>query len=649
MLSFFRRIINSRAGVVVTFVVLAVIAIAFAASDITGLSSGTTSIGGGSVARVDGDKIGPAELRQAAEGEVEALRREQPGLDMAGFVAAGGLDNALERMLTGLALDRFGASQGMVVSKRSVDGEIASIPGLQGPTGRFDQALYERLVAERRLTDAQVRRDIAREIMARWLTAPQVGASQVPAQLALPYASLLLEKRSGSVALIPAATMPAGAPPTVAEIATFYSRNRARYTVPERRVVRYAAVSPAQVAAQATPSAEDVARAFAADRARYAPSERRTIAQVIVADRAGADALAAKVRGGQSVADAARAAGLEASTQREVDRAAYTASAGKAAADAAFGGAKGAVVGPVRGTLGFVVARIEAVEQVPGRTLDQVRPEIVAALTKQKTAEALDRLRSGVEEALADDATFDEVVADRKLAATTTKPLLASGVDPDAPTARPDPTLLPMLQAAFGSEEGDRPQVVPLGTDGGFAVVALGRVVPAAPRPIDQIRAQLVRDLVGERQRAAARKVADQVAAKAGRGGPGLAAALSAAGVRGPAPRPVSFARAQLVANPRAVPPALVMMALMTPGTAKVVEAPDRSGWTVVRLDRIDAGDARRNAGVVEATRADMGRVVGREFVEQLARAARKAVNARIDADAVAAVRRQLTQGGGNN
>ncbi len=39
MLSFFRRIINSKAGVVVTFIVLGVIALAFAAGDITGLAA----------------------------------------------------------------------------------------------------------------------------------------------------------------------------------------------------------------------------------------------------------------------------------------------------------------------------------------------------------------------------------------------------------------------------------------------------------------------------------------------------------------------------------------------------------------------------------------------------------------------------------
>ena len=37
----------------------------------------------------------------------------------------------------------------------------------------------------------------------------------------------------------------------------------------------------------------------------------------------------------------------------------------------------------------------------------------------------------------------------------------------------------PLVAAAFQAADGDGPQLVQLGTDGGFAVVALGRVLPA--------------------------------------------------------------------------------------------------------------------------------------------------------------------------
>jgi len=647
MLSIFRRFTNSRVGVVVTFLVLALIALAFVMGDVSGLTGGGAGGGQGDAAvTADGGRVTAAELRDQVNNEIQSLRQGQPGLDPAQYAAAGGLDFAVERMATGLALDLFGTEQGLVVSQRSVGGQIAGLPVFRGPTGQFDQNLYEQRLAALRLTDAEVRSTIRRGLIADWMTGPQQRVSFVPAQVALPYASLLLEKRSGSYVAVPFDAVPAGPAPTDAEVQAFYTKNIARYSVPERRVVRYAALTPADVAARAVPTEAEIARAYQAARAQYAATERRTVAQVIVADQAGANALAAAVRGGRSVADAARAAGLEASTQSGADKAAYAASSGQAAADAAFAAPRGGVIGPVRGPLGWLVGRVEKVEQVAGRTLEQVRPELVAAAAKQKTADLLVKARDAADDALSNRATFDEVVQERGLKAATTRPLLANGTDPDNPVASADPAVLPAVQAAFAMEEGDQPQVVTIGADGGFAVAALGSVVPAAPRPLAQVRARVAADLAADRARDAARRVADGIAARA-RGPASLASAVKTAGVALPAPRPVSVPRSQLASAPREAQPALALLFAMAPGTAKVLPSPDGRGWTVVKLEGVQRASAAGDANLVRATRADLGRAVGREYAEQFARAARAAVNARVNAAAVAAVRRDLTGGGG--
>lgn len=648
MLSFFRRFTNSRVGVFVTFGVLGLIALAFALGDVTGLRpDGGGSLSAGNVAQAGSARVTRNDLRQAAQNEIEAFRQRQPSFDAAQYVEAGGLEATLDRLVTTTALEQFGRDQGLVVSKRSVDGQIASFPIFRGPTGQFDQNAYELVLSQRRLTDAQVRNDIARGIAVDRLVGPYQGVVPVPAQLALPYASLLLERRSGQVAMVPASAVPAGPAPTDQEVQAFYGKNLARYTVPQRRTVRYALVAPGSIPA-AAPTDAEVQRAYQANRAKYAPSQTRTVAQVIVASQSDAQALATRVRGGQSIADAARAAGLEASTQSRVQKDVYAALAGRAVADAAFGAADKGVFGPVRGPLGFVVGRVEGIDTVAGRTLDQVRPEIVAELTKQKAADALTRSRDAVDDLLSDNATFDEVVAERKLTPVTTRPLLPTGADPDRPDATPDPALAPVIQTAFTMEEGDGPQAVPIGTDGGFAVVALGAITPAAPRPLAQIRDQVARDFAADRARTAARRVALGIVSRAAKAP--LPGAVSGAGVSLPAPRRLSMARSQIAANPRGVDPAVALLFSMAPGTAKLLEAPDRSGWMVVKLDEIQRGDARGNPQLVNATRADLGRVMGGEYADQFARAARNMVGTRIDPAAVAQVRRDLTgQGAGDN
>ncbi|RZL98268.1 MAG: peptidylprolyl isomerase, partial [Sphingomonas sp.] len=222
MLAFFRRLTHSKGGVIITFLVLGVIAIAFAAGDVTGIGSMGGSIAANDVATVGKAEVTENEVKSRVQTELEGYRQQQPTLDMATYVGQGGFEGTMERIVSSLALEQFARGQGMVVSKRAVDGQIASIPALQGPTGKFDDNLYRRVLAERKLTDAQIRGDIVRDTLAQQLILPTSGATQMPAQLALPYASLLLEKRAGTIGFIPTAAVPAGAAPSDADLATFY-------------------------------------------------------------------------------------------------------------------------------------------------------------------------------------------------------------------------------------------------------------------------------------------------------------------------------------------------------------------------------------------------------------------------------------------
>ncbi|MEG8017571.1 hypothetical protein [Sphingomonas sp. LR55] len=250
---------------------------------------------------------------------------------------------------------------------------------------------------------------------------------------------------------------------------------------------------------------------------------------------------------------------------------------------------------------------------------------------------------------LSKNATFDEVIADQKLAAVTTPALIASGVNPDDAASKPDPAIAPLVAAAFQAAEGDGPQLVQLGTDGGFAVVALGRVVPATPRPLAQVRAAVLQDMTADRSRQAARKVAADVLARINKGMP-IQQSLSQTGLKLPAARPLTASRAQIAADPRGAPPALALMFSMAPNTAKTLAAPDDSGWFVIKLDSIASGNAAGNDAAIKAARANIGRSVGREYVEQFAKAVRADVGVKTNAASLARVRADLLgQGGTGN
>lgn len=642
MLGSFRRFTNSKLGAVVAFIVLGVIALAFAAGDITGLGGGVGGLRQSEVAEVGNQKITETELIAQAKNALRGIQQEQPTADMAGFLAANGVERVLEQLIDRRSAAMFAHDQGMIVSDRAVEGVIASIPAFRGPDGKFSQAAYEQALSQQRITDRDVREDIARERLIQFLTAPANGGAKVGRDFALPYASLLLERRKGSIATIPAAALPAGPAPTDAELNAFYKANIRRYTVPERRVVRYAIVTPESVKAASAPTEADLQAAYKADPARFAASEKRNVQVVVVLDQASATNLANQAKGGAALDAAARALGLEARTLAAVDKTAVAAQTAPAVADAIFGAAQGAVVGPVRGGGGFTVAKVIDIQKVAATPFEQARTALLPEVLKSNQAARLARLNEALDTAAAEGATFDELVRDQKLTAAKTAPLMQNGMDPLNLKAAPDPQLAAAIQAGFASEQGDAPQIVPVGTDGGFALVALDSIQPAAPRALAEVKADVARALQLQRAQAQARKIAADVVAKADRGTP-LGAALSATGLKLPALRAVELPRAALAASPQGAEPPLALMFAMAAKRAKMLEMPNGAGWQVVWLDEIIPGDAAKDPRMLSAAQADLNRVAGRELVQQFGRALRDAAGVKRNPQAIAAAKAQLS------
>lgn len=643
MLSFFRRLINSRVGVVVTLMAIALTVVLFALGDINGLTSGFGGGGndGGAIARVGNVTISAAELKQRVRGDVENFSAQQPGLTIKQYIDGGGFEGTVSRLIDGQVIEQFAARHGMKVSKETIDGQLAAIPSLQGIDGKFDQKTYEQLLAQRRLTDADVRRDIARSTLIEQLTIPTSGASQVPQQLALPYAALLLEKRQGQVAFIPTRAVGAGTQPTAAELKAFYDRNRARYTIPERRVVRYALVTPDTVKAAATPTEAEIAAAYRDQAAKFAATEKRTISQVVLGDKAAADALAAKVKGGTSIDAAAKAVGLSAAKLQGVERKAYADAAGPDLAGQVFAAARGDTVGPVKAPLGWTVAHVDSIEKVAAKTLDQARAELSASLLAAKTNQVLSDMAAKIDDAIGKKTDFADLVAANKLQAVVTPPLLADGRDPTNEKSTPDATLAPILKAAFAVDPEDDPQIVATGAGGAFAIVALDRVVPAAAPPLAELAPTIARDFTIDRARKAARVIAADVVRKVNGGTP-LAEALRATKLTLPPIEPAKASRAQLQAAQQGAPPPLTLMFNMAPRTAKLLEAPNSAGWLIVYLDSIERTDPSGRPQVVQAQQADLGRVIGAEYIRQFIEAMRREIGVKRHEDAIAKARQEL-------
>lgn len=645
MLSAFRRMSKSKGGVVIAILFLLMILASFALADISNLRQGG-SLSQGSLASVGKEQVTEAELSAALQRQLAELRQQKPDATYADLAPQ--FEQILNGLIQAKTLKAYAAEHGLLPAKRLVDAEIVKIPATRGLDGRFSEAAYQQFLQQNRLTDAQLRDEITVLLLQRMLLAPVAANARVPVGVARPYASVLLEEREGEVALVPAAAFRTGPPPTDAQLQQFYAQNRARYMVPEQRVLRIARISP-ELVANVSPTEQEIAAYYNQNRATYAGGETRVLSRASVADQAQAAQIAQRARAGGSFAAAAQPAGFSAAdvSLGPQSREQLANLAGAQVAAQVFAAPSGAVIGPVRSTTGFDVIKVERINRTPGRTLAQARSEIIAKLSADKRKNALTDLVTKVEDEIADGRTFDEVAQANRLTVTQTPPILANGQSLRQPGFQLPPEYRErLLKDAFAMQSGEDPVVETLPNDAGYAVLAVGDIIAATPAPLAEIKERVAADFIAKRAADAARAAATQIEAKVARG-MSLAQAMREQNVTGaPAPAPLKVRRLQLAQLQGRVPPPLQILFSLAQGRSRVVAAPEGQGFFIVKLNKINAGDALSQPTLVAQTQADLARQVSEEYAVQFLGAAQKELGVRRNESAIAAARQRMLAGG---
>jgi len=641
MSSFVRRISKSKVGTVIMASVLLAILVGFALADLKNFGTGSLGFGldSSTLAKIGNQKITDRDMREAMQRRLQQVREQRPDADYPSL--AGDFDPLLAQMIDQRAIINFANKYGFPISKRLVDAEISELPGVRGLNGQPSVPGYQSFLAQNRLTDREVRDLLSAEIVARYLMLPLSAESRVPVGVATPYASMLLETREGEAAVVPFTAFTAGLKPSDADLKAYYAANRARYTVPEQRVVRFARIGPDQVPG-ATATDQEIEAYYKSQQATYGSKETRTLSQAVVPDQKTAGEIAAQVRGGAAIAAAAAPAGAKAAVTSLAGqtRDSYAAIAGNQAAAAAFSGPAGTVIGPVKSDFGWVVAKVDSVKTEGSKSLAAARAEIAAKLTADKRKQAIEDLVDKVQDELDGGSNFVEAAAKAKLPVTATPLVVANGASRAQPDYRLPTELVPALKVGFDAAPNDQPEIAALADKSGYVMVAPAQVVAAAPAPLASIRDRVANDWVAGQAIVRARAAATALAAKASRG-MSLADAIKQGGVALPV-RPLVARRMQIgQANPEAVP-ALRALFTLAAGKSRMVPDSQNRGFFVVKTSKITPGNALFAPGIIGQMRNELQQATGDDYARQFVAAVRKDIKVRRNEDAIKTLKQQI-------
>lgn len=645
MLTSFRRISKSLVGRLIAALFLIAILASFAISDISNFGSGTLGFGLGdsTLAQVGSYRVTDREMQEIMQRRLSKVREQNPNATMADIM--GEFDVLLDELIDQKTLFAFADKYGFRLSKRLIDADIATLPGVTSYNGKVTEQSYAQFLANQRLTDQQVRTVLSTGLLQRLLLEPAAANARVPGGIANPYAAMLLERREGEAAVIPYTLFTEGLKPTEAQLQAFYRANQRRYMIPAQRVIRFARIGPEQVAG-ITATDKEVTDYYNAHPVAYRAREIRTISQAVTANRQLADGIAQRARGGATIAAAAKPGGSNvAVTTSAPERGAYASSSGEKAAAAVFAAKAGEVVGPIQSEFGWVVAKVDTIKTQGGQTLAEARPKIAEQITTQKRKQAIDDLVDRVQTAIDDNSNFNEAAAAAKLAVITTPLVMADGKSRTDPKYAVPADLAAALKVGFEIAPNDPPELVSLAGGEAQALVSPAEVVPAAPAPLNSIRDRVVADWVRQQAMQQARAAAVAIEGKAARNLP-LAEAARQSGKPIPI-RPYTGRRLDVAESPDRAPP--VFRALFTLGQGKVAVVPDAQGrgFYVVRVTKIIPGNPASDTTVATRVRGEMQKDLSGDYASQFMTALREHLKGRRNEKAIAALRQRLLSSGG--
>ncbi|MBA4163408.1 MAG: peptidylprolyl isomerase [Erythrobacter sp.] len=640
MIQLIRSLFNSKTGLAITFGFIALIALAFGIGDVAGTGTFGGIAGGDRVAVVGDEKIGNAEFSRSVTSAIDQVRQDNPTVTMPEFIAQDGLEAVFEQLVDRYALAGYARKHGLRAGANLVNSEILKIPAFRGPDGNFSQEAYQAAIGQQGLTDAMVRRGFADSLLSDQLIRPAATGTYLPQKFATQYTSLLKERRLGAVAYIPSAVFAPERDPTDKELGAFYASHREKYIRPERRVIRYASFGVDSLDESVKPTEAEIKARYDRDKAQYAPQETRRFTQLILPTKDAADALRNRAQAGVTLAALAREAGFSTSAIGPVSRSAYAAQSNTEVASAAFAATAGTIATPARGPLGWHLVRVDAIERIPARSLEQVSSQIAEQLLVEKRAAALADLSARVEEQLDSGTSLTEMARDLGVEVSSSPELTADGRIYGQPNLSAAPQIMATVETAFQMEEGE-PQLTEIVRGADFMIFEVGDIVPAAAAPLAQIKPQVTLEWRLAEGSKLARQAIDRIVKRIKAGEP-LDRALAAENGKLPPVDRINMNREELLAQGQRIPPPLALFFSMAQGTSKWLAARSDLGWYLVNLERISTEKVAADDPLIALTQAQMRAAIASEYQEQLVAAMRKELGVERNDAAIEAVRKQL-------
>jgi peptidyl-prolyl cis-trans isomerase D len=321
-----------------------------------------------------------------------------------------------------------------------------------------------------------------------------------------------------------------------AELSAYFEKNKAKYNVPERRIVQYAFLDLEQLRLRANISQDQIRNYYDQHIDRYKMPDRAHVAHILFKTVGKTDAEAEEIRkkaedvlkkakSGTNFGDLAKQYSEDTTKDKGGDLDWIV--RGQTVPEfeqAAFSLPKGSISDLVKTQYGFHIVKVIDRQTARTQTMDEVLPQILAALQEDQAQRAAEDLSAQIagEIRRSGRVSIDDLAKKFNLKYSQTPPLEANqpilevGNSPE------------LAETIFRLRPGD--DSAPIRTDKGYVVISVKEDQPAHPAMLAEVRDKVLADYRREKAADLAKTRTEELAKRA-KSGEDLAKAAKALGL----------------------------------------------------------------------------------------------------------------------
>ncbi|WP_096702325.1 peptidyl-prolyl cis-trans isomerase [Magnetospirillum sp. 15-1] len=598
------------------FALLALSFVAWGAGDVV-----RGGVGRSPAIEIGRTSISAAEVMAEFKREVERLQPLFGGkLTAEDARKMGMLDRTIDSLIARTLIDEAARSLGLAATDETILRRVASNPAFKGPTGQFDRDLFRSRLARLGYTEDSFMKTERTNMVRNQMVETVAAGIGAPQALTDPLLAWREERRVAETFVIKDDSTPLPPAPEAAQLETYYKDNVSRFMAPEFRALTVLLLRPSDVTGGADIDEAMVREAYQQRIEEFSTPERRTVSQIVFDEQSSAAKATDMVTEGKDLAAVAKALGAEIIELGTVEKGDLP----EGLAEAVFKLSAGATGQPVKTALGWHVVKVTQIQAGRVRPFAEAKAQLEQDLRKEKALDGLSELANKVEDALGGGASLEEAAKRHNLKTVKIAAVDAQGRGANGKPVADLPKSDQFLDVAFHTDQNTESPLTEVPNNGYFLLRVDG-VTPPAPKPLADIKAEVVATWQAERRQEQARDKAQKLAERI-TAGESAAQVAQAAGAKLETAKP--FTREPAEGSPL---PATIVAELFKAQPGGVAIAPVQGGTLVARLTSVVAFDLAANPAVTQAARQRVSQAVATDIADQYIAALNASIGVKVD------------------